>query len=133
MIAGEERRIRATGLRVDRLTRQFQRAVHYTVDEHGETSALTDTGIRAVEEAFGMRQSVRRSKPALYTAVQDSLHAHALLRRDVDYIVKNGAIESVDEFKGRIAQDRRWPAGLHTAIEAKEGVAAEDPDACWVP
>ena len=43
--------------------------------------------------------------------------------RDVDYVVKNGAIESVDEFKGRIAQDRRWPAGLHTAIEAKEGVA----------
>ena len=41
----------------------------------------------------------------------------------MDYLVKDGAIESVDEFKGRIAQDRRWPAGLHTAIEAKEGVA----------
>src|SRR6185503_19654970 len=55
----------------------------------------------------------------------DALHAHALLRRDVDYIVKNGAIEMVDEFKGRVALDRRWPAGLHTAIEAKEGVAAK--------
>jgi len=55
--------------------------------------------------------------------VQDSIHAHALLHRDVDYLVKDGAIESVDEFKGRIAQNRRWPAGLHTAIEAKEGVA----------
>ena len=55
--------------------------------------------------------------------MQDSIHAHALLRRDVDYLVKDGTIESVDEFKGRIAQDRRWPAGLHTAIEAKEGVA----------
>src|SRR5262249_13266213 len=59
----------------------------------------------------------------LLTAVQDSLHAHALLRRDVDYLVKDGSIESVDEFKGRIAQNRRWPAGLHAAIEAKEGVA----------
>ena len=57
--------------------------------------------------------------------MQDSLHAHILLRRDVDYVVKNGAIEMVDEFKGRIAQDRRWPAGLHTAIEVKEGVAAK--------
>ena len=47
----------------------------------------------------------------------------ALLRRDVDYIVRNGAVESVDEFKGRVAQDRRWPAGLHTALEIKEGVA----------
>jgi preprotein translocase subunit SecA len=54
--------------------------------------------------------------------VQDSIHAHALLHRDVDYLVKDGAIESVDEFKGRIAQNRRWPAGLQTAIEAKEGV-----------
>ena len=62
---------------------------------------------------------------AIHTAVQDALHAYALLRRDVDYIVKNGAIEMVDEFKGRIALDRRWPAGLHTAIEAKEGVTAK--------
>ena len=57
--------------------------------------------------------------------MQDSLHAHALLHRDVDYVVKNGAVEMVDEFKGRIAQDRRWPAGLHTAVEVKEGVAAK--------
>jgi preprotein translocase subunit SecA len=55
--------------------------------------------------------------------VEDALHAHALLRRDVDYVIKNGAIEMVDEFKGRIALDRRWPAGLHTAVEIKEGVA----------
>ncbi len=56
------------------------------------------------------------------TAVQDALHAHALLRRDVDYVVKDGAIELVDEFKGRIAQNRRWPAGLQSAVEAKERV-----------
>ena len=61
----------------------------------------------------------------MLTAVQDSLHAHVLLRRDVDYVVKNGVIEMVDEFKGRIAQNRRWPAGLHTAVEVKEGVAAK--------
>ena len=47
------------------------------------------------------------------------------MHRDVDYLVKDGAIEMVDEFKGRIALDRRWPAGLHSAIEAKEGVAAK--------
>ena len=53
------------------------------------------------------------------------MHAHVLLRRDVDYVVKNGAVEMVDEFKGRIALNRRWPAGLHTAIEVKERVAAK--------
>jgi len=61
----------------------------------------------------------------IHSAVQDALHAHALVTRDVDYLVKDGAIEMVDEFKGRIAQERRWPAGLHTAIEAKEGVASK--------
>ena len=59
----------------------------------------------------------------MHTAVEDSLHAHVLLRRDVEYVVKDGAIQSVDEFKGRIARDRRWPAALHTAVEAKEQVA----------
>ncbi len=58
---------------------------------------------------------------AIYTAVHNAIHAHALLRRDVDYVVKNAAIESVDQFKGRIAQDRRWPAGLHTAHRSQRG------------
>ena len=76
-----------------------------------------------MEASFGCGNLFEERNLALLTAVQDSIHAHALLRRDVDYLVKNGAIESVDEFKGRIAENRRWPAGLHTAIEAKEGLA----------
>jgi len=55
-------------------------------------------------------------------AVQDALHAYSLLKRNVDYVVRNDCIELVDEFKGRIAQNRRWPAGLQSAIEAKERV-----------
>src|SRR5437588_12150706 len=74
-------------------------------------------------KAFGCSNLLAEENLALFTAIHDSIHAHALLRRDVDYLVKEGAIESVDEFKGRIVPDRRWPAGLHTAIEAKEGVA----------
>lgn len=58
----------------------------------------------------------------MLAAIQDALHAEFLLRRDVDYIVKNNAIELVDEFKGRIAENRRWPAGLQSAIEAKENL-----------
>jgi preprotein translocase subunit SecA len=61
----------------------------------------------------------------LLEAVQNSLHAHALLRREVDYLVKDGEVKSVDEFKGRIVHDRRWPAALHTAIEVKEGVTPQ--------
>jgi preprotein translocase subunit SecA len=78
-----------------------------------------------VERAFGCANLFSEGNLRLFAAVQDSLHAHGLLRRDVDYLVKNGSIESVDEFKGRIVPDRRWPAGLHNAVEAKEGVAAK--------
>ena len=97
-------------------------ALHFTLDEYGRNIALTDEGIRVVESALRCGNLFAESNLALYTAVHNAIHAHVLLRRDVDYVVKNGAIESVDQFKGRIAQDRRWPAGLHTAIEAKEGV-----------
>ena len=55
-------------------------------------------------------------------AIQDALHAEVLLQRDIDYIVKNNSIQLVDEFKGRIAENRRWPAGLQTALEAKENL-----------
>ena len=108
---------------VDRVTRFFRRGRHFTLDEYARNVALTDAGIRAIETSFGCGNLFDEENLALLTAVQDSLHAHALLRRNVDYLVKDGAIESVDEFKGRIAENRRWPAGLHTAIEAKEGLA----------
>jgi preprotein translocase subunit SecA len=108
---------------VDCVTRFFRRGRHFTLDEYSRNVALTDTGIRAIETSFGCGNLFDEDNLALLTAVQDSLHAHTLLRRNVDYLVKDGAIESVDEFKGRIAENRRWPAGLHTAIEAKEGLA----------
>lgn len=123
VIAGGDANQEPLAYRVDRLTRGFRKFVHFTMDDYGRNIALTDRGIQAVENSFGCGNLFNEENLALLTAVQDSVHAHALLRRDVDYLVKNGAIESVDEFKGRIAQDRRWPAGLHTAIEAKEGVA----------
>jgi len=122
IIAGGHSDAEALPYRVDRLTRQFRRGADYSVDEHGRNVVLTDAGIHVVEKMFRCGNLFDEANLTLLTAVQDSIHAHALLRRDVDYLVKNGAIESVDEFKGRIVQDRRWPAGLHTAIEAKEGV-----------
>jgi len=123
VIAGGDAVAESLPYRVDGVTRNFRRGVHYTVDEYGRNVALTDAGVSEVEWAFKCTNLFAAENLTLHAAVQDSVHAHALLRRDVDYLVKDGAIESVDEFKGRIIQDRRWPAGLHTAIEAKEGVA----------
>jgi preprotein translocase subunit SecA len=108
---------------VDRLVRNFQRSVHYLVDEYGRNVALSEAGIQAVEESFACGNLFAGENLRLLAAVQNSLHAHALLRRDVDYLVKDGEIKSIDEFKGRVVRERRWPASLHTAIEVKEGVA----------
>jgi preprotein translocase subunit SecA len=123
VIAGGKPDENPLAYRVDGLARQFLRELHYTLDEYGRNIALTDAGIHAVESAFACGNLFVEENLRLLTAVQDSLHAHALLRRGVDYLVKEGAVESVDEFKGRIVRDRRWPAGLHAAIEAKEAVA----------
>jgi preprotein translocase subunit SecA len=108
--------------RVDPIVRRFQRGLHFTLDEYARNIALADEGARAVESALRCGNIYAESNLALYSAVHNAIHARFLLRRDVDYLVKDSAIESVDQFKGRIAPDRRWPAGLHTAIEAKEGV-----------
>ena len=110
-------------LRADRVVRTLRRGFHFTIEDNFRNVSLTDAGIHAVEHAFACGNLYEDENSSLLSSVQDALHAHVLLRRDVDYIVKNNAVESVDEFKGRVAQDRRWPAGLHTAIEIKEGVA----------
>jgi preprotein translocase subunit SecA len=125
VLAGGEAGDSALAYRVDLVTRHFRLGREFVLDQYGRNASLTDAGIHAVERAFGCANLFSEGNLQLFTAVQDSLHAHGLLHRDVDYLVKNGAIESVDEFKGRIVPDRRWPAGLHNAVEAKEGVAAK--------
>jgi preprotein translocase subunit SecA len=125
VIAGGDADDTSLAQAAEQIIRAFRVPFHCTVDAGARNVALTDAGIMAVESAFASGNLYEERNLRLLTAVQDSLHAHILLRRDVDYVVKNGAVEMVDEFKGRIALDRRWPAGLHTAIEAKEGVSAK--------
>ena len=120
VLAGGEEDEEALARRADGLVRRFRQLHEFTLDEFGRNIALTAAGASLAERYFHCENIYAAENLALYTAVHNAIHAHALLRRDVDYVVKNSAIESVDAFKGRIAQDRRWPAGLHTAIEAKE-------------
>jgi preprotein translocase subunit SecA len=123
VIAGGDSDAASLPYKVGTVTRHFRRGVHFTVEEHGRNISLTDQGARDAEKAFRCGNLYKERNLNLLCAIHDSLHAHALLHRDVDYLVKDGSIESVDEFKGRVIQDRRWPAGLHSALEAKEGVA----------
>ncbi len=108
--------------RADALAAQLRPNIDYVVSEFQRDLQLTDPGVSRAETAFGCANLFDEQNLRILTAIQDALHARVLLRRDVDYVVRNGSVELIDEFKGRIAQNRRWPAGLQSALEAKERV-----------
>ena len=125
VIAGAGHSDPGLGHAADSIARRMRHGLHYSADAGGHNVMLTDAGIYLAESLLRCGNLFEERNLSLLTVLQDALHAHALLRRDVDYVVKDGVVEMVDEFRGRVALDRRWPAGLHTAIEIKEGVATK--------
>ena len=122
VIAGGAADAPGPAARADRVVRGLTRGLHFTIEPPGRNVSLTAAGVEQVERALNRKNLFESDNFPLLTAVQDALHAHTLLRRDVDYVVQDEAVVSVDEFKGRTVQERRWPAGLQTALELKEGV-----------
>jgi Preprotein translocase subunit SecA (ATPase, RNA helicase) len=96
--------------------------IHFDTDEYGRDVELTEAGIEQVERALGVGRLHDAENYGVLTGLNCALHAHALLRRDVDYIVRDGRIGVIDEFTGRVVADRHWPDGLQAALDAKEGV-----------
>jgi preprotein translocase subunit SecA len=115
VIAGESAGDENLAGEMARIVARFEQGTHYATDEYGRDVRLTDLAVAEIEDALRCGNLFDLRNLARLTAAQDTVHAKALLRRDVDYVVKNRVIESVDQFKGRIAQNRRWPAGLQTA------------------
>jgi preprotein translocase subunit SecA len=122
VIAGGDSEEQPLAVYMAHLVRRLRRGVDYTTDEHGRNVQLTEAGAHHAEHLIGRGSLYIRRNLHLLIALNAALHAHALLRHDVDYVVKGGRIRLVDEFKGRIAQDRRWPDGIQAALEAKEGL-----------
>jgi preprotein translocase subunit SecA len=108
--------------RLATLVASLSPGVHFDVDEYGRDVELTEGGVEFVEQTLGCGALHASDNIALFTDLNCALHARVLLKRDVDYIVRNGRIEIVDEFTGRVATDRHWPDGLQAALEAKEGL-----------
>jgi preprotein translocase subunit SecA len=108
--------------RADRIVRDLRSDLHVVVERHARSVTLTAAGVAVVERLLGWSNLFDPEHLAWHTAIQDALHAHMLLKKDVDYIVTGSTVLPVDEFKGRVVPDRRWPAGLQTALESKEGV-----------
>ncbi|PKM82347.1 MAG: preprotein translocase subunit SecA [Firmicutes bacterium HGW-Firmicutes-14] len=97
----------------------------YTVDEKAHTVVLTEQGIAKVEQMLGVQNLYEDDHIELTHHLNQALKAHSLMKRDRDYVVKEGEVIIVDEFTGRLMFGRRYSEGLHQAIEAKEGVKIE--------
>jgi len=104
---------------------EAQQAGDFIVDEKSRTVSLTEQGIASCERLLNIDNLYDPQHIDVLHHVQQGLRAHALFRKDVDYVIKDGEIIIVDEFTGRMMPGRRWSDGLHQAVEAKEGVRIE--------
>ena len=94
----------------------------YVVDEKHKTATLTASGIRKAEEYFKVENLAAAENMTLVHHIEQAIKAHGVMKKDIDYVVKDGEVIIVDEFTGRLMIGRRYNEGLHQAIEAKEGV-----------
>ena len=94
----------------------------YVVDEKARTATLTPQGVEKAERYFGIENLNDTENIEIAHHINQAIRAHGIMKRDVDYVVKDGEVIIVDEFTGRLMFGRRYNEGLHQAIEAKEGV-----------
>ncbi|QRP44954.1 accessory Sec system translocase SecA2 [Amycolatopsis sp. FDAARGOS 1241] len=108
------------------VVRRLRLGLHYETDTDGRNAWLTPAGASVVEKSLGGIDLYDDSGSDRLAAVNVALHAHALLTRDVDYLVRDGKVQLINAARGRVAELQRWPDGLQAAVEAKEQVAATD-------
>ncbi|MDD3410213.1 MAG: preprotein translocase subunit SecA, partial [Eubacteriales bacterium] len=111
--------------KADRFVSRLQNETDYTIAEKEKAVTLTEQGVDKAQKAFGVENIADLDNAELYHYILNALKAHAMMKRDVDYVVQNGEVVIVDEFTGRLMVGRRYSDGLHQAIEAKEHVKVE--------
>lgn len=97
----------------------------YVVDEKAKTATLNPSGVKKAEEYFHVENLMDSDNITLLHHIDQAIRAHGIMRKDIDYVVKDGQVIIVDEFTGRLMYGRRYNEGLHQAIEAKEHVKVE--------
>ncbi|MCX6149723.1 MAG: accessory Sec system translocase SecA2 [Ignavibacteriales bacterium] len=125
IIAGSSDEITDNNYAIAQLAKQLVELRDFEFDEFSRNIHLTESGMKRVESKLSCINIFDEDNIGLLTSLNCALHAEYLLHRDVDYIIRNGKVELVDEFTGRIADKRRWPDGLQEAIEVKENLAIQ--------
>ncbi len=111
--------------KIDRVIPALKKNIDFEIEEEKRSVAFTEEGVEHLEKLLGVDNLYDAANMDLVHHSQQALKAHALFRRDRDYLVKDGEVVIVDEFTGRMMPGRRWSDGLHQAVEAKEGVKIE--------
>jgi preprotein translocase subunit SecA len=111
--------------RADKVARQLKKDIHFEVKEKEHTANLTDEGVREAERLAGVESFYTAGNMQWPHLIDNSLKAHHLYKRDVNYVVQDNEVVIVDEFTGRLMPGRHWSDGLHQAVEAKEGVTVK--------
>ena len=112
--------------RADQIARQLKPELHFEVKEKEHSVALTEEGVRTAEKLAGVESFYTVGNMEWPHLIDNSLKAHHLYKRDVNYVVQQGEVVIVDEFTGRLMPGRQWSDGLHQSVEAKEGVKIKE-------
>ena len=108
--------------RINKIVPRLHRDIDYQVDEKHRTATLTEEGVGHAENLLSVENLYDPSNMEILHHINQGLKAHTLFKRDSEYVVKDGEVQIVDEFTGRLMPGRRWSDGLHQAVEAKEGL-----------
>lgn len=122
VIAGEPVSSKSDGIRFAEVARQLEQEEHYEFDEFKRNVYLNEAGAAKAESLLGCGNLYESHNSHLLSSLNCALHAESLLKKDVDYIVRDGKIELIDEYTGRVAENRHLPDGLQAALAAKEGL-----------
>jgi len=125
IISGEGDKSTDMYFRVDRFVARLKHEQDYEMDEKARTVNLTEEGVQKAEQYFSVENLADPENSELAHHINQALKAHALMKRDRDYVVKDDQVIIVDEFTGRLMFGRRYSDGLHQAIEAKENVKVQ--------
>ena len=110
---------------IAKLVKPLRGGVDYEVKTSGRNISFTETGLTWLENKLGVPELHSEDCIDLLARLNLAVQAEVLLTKDVDYIVREGRVELIDEFTGRVAENRKWPGGLQAAIEAKEGLTIQ--------
>ncbi len=128
IISGPSKEDSGAFARVDRIIRKLQEKEHYKVEWRTRTASLTEEGWQAIEKGLACGPLNHPDNLKLFHAVYQSVLAHGVYKKDVDYIVKGGEVQLIDEHTGRASPDKRFSDGLHQALEAKERLRVKPED-----